>query len=217
MATLFKIKICGVTTPEDARAAFQLGADMIGLNFYEESPRFVTPDQARKIASVVPASTGVFVNASAAEINDIAKRVGLNWVQLHGDEPAALLADIHADFQVIRVRCLGHQGLEAIRADLEECESSGRAADALLVDATVPGEFGGTGKTVDWPALKGHHEELGDIPLILAGGLHGENVGQAIKAVAPFAVDTASGVESAAGVKDRAKMQSFIHAAKSCF
>ncbi len=214
---MFKIKICGVTSPEDACSAVRLGAEMIGLNFYANSPRYVSPEQALAIAAEVPKATGVFVNASAALINRLAESVGLQWVQLHGDEPPELLADIRTDLSIIRVRCLDERGVGAIVDDLESCRTKGRTPEALLVDASVPGQYGGTGKTADWAALKNYHDWLGDIPLILAGGLCASNVAEAISAVRPTAVDTASGVESSPGVKDTVKMQAFIEAAEVGF
>ena len=128
-----------------------------------------------------------------------------------------MLADISAELPIIRARTLGEHGLAGVVDDLDACEKGGRLPDALLIDATVPGQYGGTGKTVDWAALSDHAELLRAVPLILAGGLKPENVGEAIAAVMPAAVDTASGVEAAAGVKDAEKMRSFIHAAKLAF
>jgi len=214
---MFRIKICGVTTADDARAAVQLGAEMVGLNFYAESARYISPEQAQVISAQIPQTTGVFVNASAEEINQIAERVGLDWVQLHGDEPPEMLADICSDLPVIRVHCLGKRGARAIVDDLEACRAKGRRPDAVLLDATVAGQYGGTGKTADWAALKNYRDWLGEVPLILAGGLRAENVGQAIAAVLPDAVDTASGVESSPGVKGAAKMQAFCEAAQAAF
>jgi len=214
---VFQFKICGVTTLDDARAAVAAGVDVVGLNFYTASPRCVGPDMAQSIAGEVSATAGVFVNASADEINNLADLVGLNWIQLHGDEPAAMLADLRADLPIIRVRCLGDTGGQAIRDALDACRKAGREPSAVLVDARAPGQFGGTGKTVDWSALADHRDWLGDVPLILAGGLTAVNVAEAIAAVRPAAVDTASGVESAPGVKDSAKMQAFVDAARAAF
>ena len=214
---MFRIKICGVTTVDDACAAVQSGAEMIGINFYADSPRYVSPEQARAIAVEVPQTTGVFVNASAEQINRIAESAGLDWVQLHGDEPPELLADIRDDLPIIRVRCLGAGGVGAIADDLEACRTKGREPAAVLVDATVPGQYGGTGKTADWSALKNDRDCLGEVPLILAGGLEAGNVAEAIGAVRPMAVDTASGVESSPGMKNAAKMQAFCAAAASAF
>jgi len=216
-SAVFRIKICGITTVEDASSAVQLGADMIGLNFYPASPRYVSPEQAEVIASEVSQTTGVFVNESAEQINRIADDVRLGWVQLHGDEPAELLADIRSDLPIIRVRCLDDRGLAAVAEDLEACRKHGREPAAILVDATVSGQYGGTGKTANWPALEGYGDWLGEVPLILAGGLNPDNVSGAISEVSPAAVDTASGVETEPGVKSASKMRSFIEAAGSAF
>ncbi len=217
LPAVFRIKICGVTSVDDACAAVQLGAEMIGLNFYASSPRYVSPEQAQAIAAEIPQTTGVFVNASAEEVNRIAESVGLDWVQLHGDEPPEMLADIRSDLPIIRVCCLDERGIGVIADDLEACRTKGREPAALLVDATVPGEYGGTGKTADWAALENYQNWLGEVPLILAGGLYAGNVAEAIAAVEPTAVDTASGVESSPGVKDAAMMQALIKAAIAAF
>ncbi|MGI9430509.1 MAG: phosphoribosylanthranilate isomerase, partial [Bythopirellula sp.] len=109
------------------------------------------------------------------------------------------------------------RGVAAIAEDLEACRSAGRVPQAVLVDAFTPGRYGGTGETVSWAGLVDYKKWLGDVPLILAGGLTPENVAEAIRTVRPYGVDTASGVESSPGVKDHQKMQSFISAAKSAF
>ena len=214
---MFQTKICGVTNLDDARAAVEAGVDILGLNFFAASPRYVAPEIAQAIAATTPLAAGVFVNSTADEINRIAECVGLDWIQLHGDEPAELLADIREDLPIIRVRCLGTLGVPAILEDLEACRKVGREPAALLIDARVPGQYGGTGHTVDWSALAEYRTWLGTLPLILAGGLQADNVAEAIALVRPTAVDTASGVESKPGVKDPAKMRSFVQAANSAF
>lgn len=214
---MFRIKICGVTKPEDAVAALQAGADMIGLNFYSQSARYVSPEKAARIAAEVPQTTGVFVNATADEIHRTVEQVGLDWIQLHGDETPELVAEIQSQLPLIRVQFLGKHGLQGIAEDVAACTELGRPPRAVLVDATVEGEYGGTGKTADWPALANHREVMEKVPLVLAGGLQAENVAAAIATVQPDAVDTASGVESSPGVKDTQKMQSFIRNAKAAF
>jgi len=214
---MFRIKICGVTSCHDALAAVRMGADMIGLNFYADSPRYVEPELAQSIAATVPRTTGVFVNASAGQINRIADMIGLDWVQLHGDEPPELLADLRADMPVIRVRTVDQRGLSAVVDDWEACRARGREPAAVLVDAAVAGQYGGTGKTADWSALSDHRKWLGEIPLVLAGGLHAGNVGEAISVVQPAAVDTASGVEISPGVKSLEQLRSFTKAAQAAF
>jgi len=215
---MFRIKICGITSVEDACAAIHAGADAIGLNFYEKSPRCVEPEMANKIASGIPLSAipvGLFVNHSAEGIRAICKQVGLHVIQLHGDEPPEFLGQLNRNYDIIRARRVSEKGLEEIKEDLQACSDlSGFCPDTILLDAESPGEYGGTGKTISWTGLSDHHDQLG-VPLILAGGLTPENVAEAIHTVRPHGVDVASGVESSPGVKDRAKMQAFVEAAQT--
>lgn len=202
---------------EDSRLA---QADAIGLNFYAQSPRYVMPKQACQIASAARPGcdkVGVFVNSTAAEINAIAKQVGLTWIQLHGDEPPELVSQIDPKLPVVRAYRLGDHPLDIVTEDIEACRAGGRAPDAVLVDASLPGVYGGTGERLDWRRLEKWRLLLKEMPLILAGGLNATNVGEAIRQVQPTAVDTASGVEQAPGRKDANKMQSFFHAATAAF
>jgi phosphoribosylanthranilate isomerase len=198
-----KVKICGVCTPEDARACVAAGADFLGLNFHPHSPRRVTIEEADAIAAAVPgaALVGVFVDAARAEVEAIAARIGLSALQFHGDEEPAY--------------CTGWawRTIKAIRARPGD-DVAGRAGryrtDYILLDAFVPGVPGGTGHALD-PGLAtgispGH--------LFLAGGLRPETVGDAVRSVRPFAVDVASGVETQPGRKDHAKVEAFIRRAK---
>jgi len=217
---MFRIKICGITNVDDVRAAIDAGADAIGLNFYESSPRHVTEERAREIVDSVRTKTvyvGVFVNKPVPEVNRIARVLGLSWVQLHGDEPPETLAAVSDEFNVIRVRRLEAGGVAAISDDLAACRAAGRGASAVLIDAAAPGQYGGTGHTVSWAGLADYRQWLGSTNLILAGGLTPENVGQAVRIVRPAAVDVTSGVESAKGRKDPVKMHEFISAAKGAF
>ncbi|WP_145058721.1 phosphoribosylanthranilate isomerase [Adhaeretor mobilis] len=218
---MFKIKICGITNPEDAESAVNAGADAIGLNFYHRSPRVVSVDRAIEIVhegNLIAQRVGVFVNTPVDEIHRIAKAVGLAWVQLHGDEPPGFLSKIDPQFDIIRVRRLdAGDDPTKIGEDIAACRAAGRAPDAVLVDARSTDEYGGTGDTVDWAGLGDHKIWLGDIPLILAGGLRPDNVDEAILTVRPAAVDTASGVEKAPGRKDKQKMQTFVDTAKEAF
>ncbi len=210
---MFRIKICGVTRPEDARVAVEAGADAVGLNFYEKSPRRVPVGIADAIVEAVgdAISVGVFVNASASGITE----TGLRTVQLHGDEPPAFLRSLPEDRRIIRARRPGPTGLREVQQDLQAClESSGHLPHAVLLDASVPGSYGGTGHRLDWQRLADHKEVLGDIPLILAGGLTPDNVAEAIRTVRPYGVDVASGVESEPGKKDPAKVQDFVASAR---
>jgi len=217
---LFRIKICGITSVEDALAAVDAGTDAIGLNFYEKSCRYVKPEMAKEIAAEIMSDAipvGLFVNHSAEEVKSICKKVGLQLVQLHGDEPPEFLGQINGGYDIVRARRISEKGLEEISEDLQACaELSGSCPDALLLDAAAPGQYGGTGKTISWSRIANHHDQI-RIPLILAGGLTPENVAEAIRTVRPFGVDVASGVESSPGVKDHAKVQAFVAAAKSAF
>ncbi|MEQ8210175.1 MAG: phosphoribosylanthranilate isomerase [Lacipirellulaceae bacterium] len=219
---MFRIKVCGITDPEDAQAAVEAGADAIGLNFYHRSPRVVSVDRAIEIVheeNLIAQRVGVFVNTPADEVNRVARAVGLAWVQLHGDEPPEYLTEISPEFDLIRVHRLDSSDdpTSSIVEDIEACQAAGRTPDAVLVDARTTDEYGGTGKTVDWAALVDHRVWLGEIPLILAGGLRPDNVDEAIATVRPAAVDTASGVESSPGRKDATKMQTFVSTAKEAF
>lgn len=195
-----RIKICGLTRPEDARAAVAAGADAIGLVFYPPSPRYVTLEQAAAVAREVPpfvTLVGLFVNASPETIAATRQAVPLQLLQFHGDEAEK--------------DCVGH-GLPYIRAarvrqglDLVEYAASFGSARALLLDAFVEG-YGGGGKTFDWSLIPA---EL-PLPLILSGGLDQGNVVPAVQNVRPWAVDVSSGVEAAKGIKDHAKMYEFV-------
>jgi phosphoribosylanthranilate isomerase len=218
---MFRIKICGVTSVADARLAVRAGAEAIGLNFYAKSKRLVDLAIARQIADAVQdqcALVGVFVNSPAEEVNRFVEHVGLNWVQLHGDEPPEFLAQVTKGARLLRVYRLGVDGSDPIVADIEKCRRCGRGPDALLVDAAVAGEYGGTGSTLNWDRLPDFAQAIRtrigrELPLLLAGGLTPENVASAIRQARPSGVDVASGVESAPGVKDPDKVRLFISSA----
>jgi phosphoribosylanthranilate isomerase len=222
---MFRIKICGITNPKDALHAVDAGADAIGLNYYSGSKRCVGILDAKKIASAVAdrcLRVGVFVNHSAEELNTIADAVGLDAVQLHGDQPPSYLLDVETRFPILRVYRVGGSGFIKIKADIVLCEKFGRSPDAVMVDAVAPGEYGGTGRQLDWSSLADRIELLNfdrvvPVRLILAGGLTAENVAEAIKAVRPFGVDVASGVEALPGRKDPVKVQAFVAAARRGF
>ena len=216
---MFRIKICGLTDPEDAQSAVEAGADAIGLNFYARSLRAVSVDRANEIVhedNIAAQRVGVFVNMPADAVRTVASTLCLKGVQLHGDEPPQWIAEL-SGYRVIRARRMGDQGIATLAEDLEACRTAGRAPDALLVDAMSPGRYGGTGETVSWTGLANYQSWLGDVPLILAGGLTPENVADAIRTVRPWGVDVASGVESAPGVKDHAKMRCFVEEARQAF
>jgi len=227
---LFRVKICGVTTPDDARLAADSGADAIGFNFVPGSVRCLDVMAARAAAAVVPAGVlkvGVFAGADPAAIRRIATEVGLDAIQLHGHldgaaapvDPPATAAAL-AGLTLIRAVRLEADGLAVARRWLAAAEAAGATIDMVIVDASVPrtaagGALGGTGARVDWAALAAE-PPLG-IPLAVAGGLDPGNVAEAIRITGASGVDTASGVESAPGRKDAAKVRAFITAARQAF
>lgn len=215
---MFRIKICGITSVADALLAAEAGADAIGLNFYERSPRYVTAERAKEICAALPAGlakVGVFVNSLPKGIVAAAERAGLNAVQLHGDEGPDFLAALGSLPAIKAFRCR-ESTLNSVRAFLNLCPESSLPI-AVLLDAHVPGNYGGTGQVLDWQRLRAQRPHLLGLPLILAGGLTPENVAEAIRVAQPEAVDTASGVESSPGVKDAGKLRAFIASAKSAF
>ena len=194
-----RVKVCGITTLDDARAALDAGAAALGFNFYSPSPRFVRPDVAAGIIAQLPRTTcsvGVFVNASRPEVSRIAEQTGLTTLQFHGNEaPDFCTAWPQKVIKGLRVRDR-YAAAEALRYSV----------DFILVDAYVEGQFGGTGKRIGVELLEGFDRER----LILAGGLSPDNVAEAVRTVRPFAVDVASGIERAPGKKDWELMRRFI-------
>jgi phosphoribosylanthranilate isomerase len=205
-AVSFLIKICGITTPEDARMVVEAGADAIGVNLWVGSKRFVGEAAAAVLAAVPPGilKFGVFVNAEPAEILAAADRLGLDRVQLHGDESAEAFAgfDPARLVRAIRVRDASSLG-EADRWD----------AALFLYDAFIEG-YGGGGVPAPWDAIAAEARAPGRHPFLLAGGLGPHNVAEAIRATRPDGVDVASGVESSPGRKDPARVAAFIAAAR---
>jgi phosphoribosylanthranilate isomerase len=217
---MFRIKICGITNLDDAQAAVDADADAVGLNFFRQSRRLVEPEIARAIAAGLPAGVmkvGVFVNHDAAEIVKISQLVGLDCIQLHGDERPALLAQLPRHVGIVRAHRCGRDGLATLARYLDECRSAGRLPDAVLIDADAGSEFGGTGQVADWSRIANERAALAGLPLILAGGLTPDNVSAAIAAVRPDAVDVASGVEGQPGLKDQELLSRFVAAAKQAF
>ena len=214
---MFTIKICGITRVADAIAAAGAGADAIGLNFHSGSPRVIELGVAEAIAEALPAHVarvGVFVNSTAAVVRETADRLKLDFVQLHGDEPPAVTAEL-ADLRVVRAFRLGPAGWTPLIEYLAECDRLHGAPAAVLVDASRAGMFGGTGQMVDWELAHAFHELSLNLPLVLAGGLTADNVADGVSAAAPAAVDTASGVESMPGIKDAGKIAAFVSRARS--
>ncbi len=212
-----RIKVCGLTTPGDARMAADAGAHWIGLNFHPPSPRFVADDGAAAIMAALPESTrpvGLFVDRPPAEIAARAGHLGLRIVQLHGDEPPEDVADLNAaGLCVVRAFRLKDPGsITRMVAYLGRCADLGASPVAVLVDAYVVGRPGGTGTMIDNELL----ECLPHLPhLILAGGLSPANVADQVKAVRPWMVDVAGGVESQPGRKDPEKIAAFVREALS--
>jgi phosphoribosylanthranilate isomerase len=200
-----RIKICGITRLEDARAVTASGADAIGLVFYADSPRAVTTDQAADIVAVVPPFVSVvalFVNEPVASIKRILGKVPIDLIQFHGDESPEFCQQFDRPWiKALRVR----PGLDIASA----CRQYRRARGVLL-DSWHEGVPGGTGQAFDWNLAPGNLS----LPVVLAGGLHEGNVGDAIRALRPAAVDVSGGVESAPGVKDAHRIQRFIAAVR---
>ena len=196
-----KIKFCGITRAADADAAVTLGADAIGFVFYAPSPRCIQVVQATNIARTLPpflCKVGLFVNAPADQVEAVSRAVGLDVVQYHGDEtPAQCARSPRPWIKAIRVRA---------ELDIaQECARYG-AASAWLFDSFDEKLYGGSGKAFDWRLLPQHNRR----PIILAGGLTPDNVGDAIRATAPYAVDVSGGIEAAQGIKDHEKMRKFV-------
>jgi phosphoribosylanthranilate isomerase len=196
---MVRVKICGIKRLEDALAAVEAGADAIGLNFWRPGRRYVPPETARVIARALPpfvARIGVFADEDAETIHKIAELCCLDALQLHGAESPEFCRQF--DRPVIKsIKVRGPQSVERLAR---------YKVAAFLLDAHVPGQMGGTGQTFDW-SLVAQVKQVG--PVILSGGLTPENVADAIRAAGPYAVDVASGVETA-GQKDPAKIRAFV-------
>lgn len=200
------VKICGITNPADALAAAEAGADALGFMFYGPSPRHVTIAQAADIIRQLPpfiVKTGVFVNPSEDLVSEAITRCGLNLLQFHGDETLEFCTQFGLmSMKAFRIRDAA--SLDALK---------NYPTDAWLLDAFTPGKHGGTGETFNWD-LAVEARKLGR-PIFLAGGLTAENVADAIRKVAPYAVDVSSGVEMTPGKKDAEKVRKFVQAAKN--
>jgi phosphoribosylanthranilate isomerase len=201
-----RIKICGIREALHGCVAADAGADAIGLVFYRESPRFVTPGAAKAVVDMLPpfvSTVGLFVDANEAKVRDTLATVRLDLLQFHGAETP----EFCASFGVPYIKAVQM----APGVDLLEWVGRFSSARALLVDAHVPGTPGGTGQTFDWAAIP---RDL-PIPIILSGGLTAENVGRAVREVRPWAVDVSSGVEATRGSKDPRKIVEFIRSVRS--
>jgi phosphoribosylanthranilate isomerase len=202
-----RVKICGITRLEDARLAIELGADALGFNFYEKSPRCLAPAEGWRILRKLPAlvsTVGVFVNWDSVSVIALAKSLRLSAVQLHGDESAATTTECARHFPVIK----------AFRTESKfqftQFQAHNAAASFLLDAATSETKsknYGGTGRLADWKIAK---RAATKFPILLAGGLTPENIAEAILTVRSYAVDVAGGVESSPGKKDPAKLRAFF-------
>ncbi len=209
-----RVKICGITRPDDGRHAARAGADAIGLVFYPPSPRYVSPRQAAGIIAALPpfvTTVGLFVNAPADRIAALLEQVPLDMLQFHGDESPEYCAGFRRPWiKALRMR----DGVDP----LAEADRYGAAgARGLLVDSYVPGVPGGTGERFDWDRLPANPS----LPLVLAGGLDPDNVAEAVRRARPWAVDVSGGVEiigvdgrRQGGVKDPGAVSAFIRAAR---
>lgn len=219
MAALFRIKICGITNTADAALAAESGAGAVGLNFFPPSPRSLSPTRAREIVRALPPSVckvGVFVNTPAEDLLSTADFVGLDMLQVHGDETPADLCRLGGR-PLLRAFRLDGRGISPLLGYLDQCRELGCLPDAILVDAFRPGVYGGTGSVADWRLVRELGCRLPGLPVILAGGLSPVNVAAAIAAAAPAAVDTASGVEASPGQKDPQLVRQFVQQAEAAF
>ena len=200
---MVRVKICGITKLEDAKLSAELGAHAIGLNFYDGSPRCITPFAAAELIRRLPvfvAPVGVFVNWTQAPVVALCRALGLAAAQLHGDETAQVVDAVARRVPVIKALRMG-QGTEKLDF------SSFRSVSAFLLDSALTGHYGGTGTTGNWHIARSAAQTQ---RIILAGGLTPENVAEAIRIVRPYAVDVTSGVEARPGKKDPAKLKAFF-------
>jgi phosphoribosylanthranilate isomerase len=204
-----RVKICGITSTSDAKAACEAGADAVGLNFYSPSPRAVSVASAVEIRTYLPGgvqAVGVFVNTDPAGIIEVCRAVQLDAIQLHGDEPPGVVAELARTLPIFKAWRVGSDFSLAVLGEYP-------SASGFVFDAAdpSPSQYGGTGHPADWEvaqrAARTHR-------IILAGGLNAENVADAILRVRPYAVDVASGVETAPGAKDHHRLREFVREAR---
>lgn len=206
---MVKVKICGITRLDEAIHAIDHGADMLGFNFYDRSPRYLSPDVAGKIIERLSGhveKVGVFVNSPATMVSDLANAVGLTAVQLHGSEDSVFIDRLRDLTDALLIKAI------RVTPDFNFGSAAEYQVDAILLDAYSADQYGGTGDRFDWSLAAEVRRSVS--ALYLAGGLTPDNVAKAIRQVRPFAVDVASGVESSPGKKDPEKVEAFIRNAK---
>jgi phosphoribosylanthranilate isomerase len=205
---MVKVKICGITNLKDARQAIEAGATFIGFNFYEGSPRYVTPSAAKRILQSLPKkvkAVGVFVNETENKMLTIVRQIGLSHVQLHGEESPETVARLQRTLPVIKAI--------QVRKSFSTSELARyKNASAFLLDGFDRHRRGGTGKSFSWDIAR-HAKRAGHI--FLAGGLTPDNIGEAIRAAKPYAVDVCSGVEAKPGKKDLGAVKDFMRAVRA--
>jgi phosphoribosylanthranilate isomerase len=204
---MVKVKICGITNWSDARRAVEAGADFLGFNFYRESSRYIAPAAARRIVQRLPAgvaAVGVFVNEPEPVMLAIARRVGLDYLQLHGDETPGVVSRMRRSFRVIKAIRVRETFRVAQLANFKR-------ASSILLDGFDSHLRGGTGKSFNWRLAKSAGRGR---KIFLAGGLTPENAAEAVSAARPFAIDVCSGVESQPGKKDAARMRALVAAVR---
>jgi phosphoribosylanthranilate isomerase len=205
--TRTRVKICGITRPEDGARAAELGADAIGLVFHPPSPRFVAMETAQEIVAILPpfvAVVGLFANADPVAVRAVLTKVPLALLQFHGDEDPAYCAAFGLPY--LKAVPMGAD------ADVPDYERRFATAAGLLLDSHGGDKMGGTGRGFDWTRIPAERHK----PLILAGGLHPGNIAEAIRRVRPYAVDVSSGVESTKGIKDTELMRAFLRGVYDC-
>lgn len=203
------IKICGITNLHDALAAVEAGADMLGFNFYEPSPRYLTPASARAIIDQLPASilsVGVFVNEPLEVVKTIADEAAIGALQLHGDESPEYCRELSRDRFVIKT--------VAVSTDIDKEFTRAYDVEAIMLDTRDSRLRGGTGRTFDWSIAQKISQLIPK--LFLAGGLSPENIEEAIETVRPYAVDACSALEDTPGQKNHERMRSFVRMAREC-
>jgi phosphoribosylanthranilate isomerase len=211
------MKFCGMTRPGDALAAAECGADAIGMLLHGDSSRKITLDVARNIIAVLPpfvTPVGLFVNAPAATVQETAEALHLSHVQLHGNEPPALVRSLRG-LKVIKAIHVTRDGLDAALAPWRDV----RELTAILLETGATGQAGGSGIENDWDAIA-KAQRVGTLaglpPIIAAGGLRPDNVASVIERIHPYAVDVSSGIEETRGIKSLEKMQLFAKYVHSC-